>query len=342
MAHPLEGESKRASAAETLLLSRADVERLLTPRACIDAVEDAFRQLGEGKVPPPGILGVQAGEGSFHVKAGQLTVDRPYFAAKLNANFPRNGERHGLPTIQGVVVLCDASRGTPLAIMDSIAITAMRTAAATAIAAKFLAPDRCDAALICGCGGQAAAQLRALASVRLLPRVYAFDQDAMRTASFAAVIGSELGIDVRPAASLAEAASACDIIVTCTTARRFFITREMVRPGSFVSAVGADHEEKQEIDPRLMASATVVTDLTEQAAKIGDLHHAIEAGAMSRGDVHAELGEIVAGRKAGRTRTDETIVFDSTGTGLQDVAAAIAVYRRAIDENAGSRFALAR
>src|SRR5229473_859542 len=124
MSQPFEGESKRPSTADTLLLSRADVERLLTPRACIDAVEDAFRQLGAGKVPPPGILGLQAGDGSFHVKAGQLTVDRPYFAAKLNANFPRNGELHGLPTIQGVVVLCDASRGTPLAIMDSIAITA--------------------------------------------------------------------------------------------------------------------------------------------------------------------------------------------------------------------------
>jgi alanine dehydrogenase len=195
--------------------------------------------------------------------------------------------------------------------------------------------------LICGCGGQAAAQLRALASVRLALRVYAFDLDGVRAASFAAAIGKEMGIDVRPAPDLAEAASVCDIIITCTTARRYFITREMVRPGTFVSAVGADHENKQEIDPRLMAAATVVTDLTEQAAKIGDLHHAIEAGAMSREDVYAELGELVAGLKPGRSRADQTIVFDSTGTGLQDVAAAIAVYRRAIEEKAGSAFALA-
>src|SRR5690349_13661098 len=95
-----------------ILLSRADVERLLTPGACIEAVEDAFRQLGEGKVPPPAILAVHAAEGSFHVKAGGLSLDRPYFAAKLNANFPGNGARHGLPTIQGVVILSDASNGT--------------------------------------------------------------------------------------------------------------------------------------------------------------------------------------------------------------------------------------
>jgi alanine dehydrogenase len=124
----------RVKSSETLLLSRTDVERLLSPEVCIAAVEDAFRQYAEGAVPPPGILGMHAAEGSFHVKAGFLTTDRPYFAAKLNANFPRNGQRHALPTIQGAVILCDAACGTPLAIMDSIAITALRTAAASAVA----------------------------------------------------------------------------------------------------------------------------------------------------------------------------------------------------------------
>ncbi|MGZ5085391.1 MAG: hypothetical protein ACXWBZ_18635, partial [Usitatibacter sp.] len=224
-----------------ILLSRADVERLLTPEFCIDAVEDAFRQLGEGKVPPPGILALHATDGSFHVKAGQLTVDRPYFAAKLNANFPANNARHGLPTIQGAVILSDASNGTPLAIMDSIAITALRTAAATAVAAKFLARERCDTATICGCGGQAAAQLRALVTVRRPPRVFAFDQDAARAAAFAKAMGKELGIEVAPTPDLASAVRASDIAVTCTTARRYFITREMVRPGTFIAAVGADN-----------------------------------------------------------------------------------------------------
>ena len=98
---------------------------------------------------------------------------------------------------------------------------------------------------------------------------------------------------------LAEAARASDIIVTCTTAPRYFITREMVRPGTFIAAVGADNENKQEIDPRCWRRRKVVTDLTEQAARIGDLHHAIEAGVMSAADVHAELGEVIAGRKPG-------------------------------------------
>ena len=322
----------------TTLLSRQDVERLLQPQECIAAVEDAFRKLAQGTVPLPGILGMHAGDGSFHVKAGFLTLDRPYFAAKLNANFPQNGARHALPTIQGAVILSDAANGVPLAIMDSMSITALRTAAATAVAAKYLARRDCETALICGCGGQAAAQLRALLTVRNPHVVWAYDQDNVRAAGFAASMERELGIDVRPSATLGDAVAASRIVITCTTSRRFFITQDMVRPGTFIAAVGADHEEKQEIEPRLMAEAKVVTDLTAQAAAIGDLHHAISAKVMTEDRVHAELGEVVTGKKPGRTRDDEITIFDSTGTGLQDVAAAIATYREALDAQAGTRF----
>lgn len=314
-----------------LLLGRPEVERLLTPDSAIEAVEEAFRQHALGKVPAPGILGMHAAEGSFHVKAGFL---RGHFAAKVNANFPRNT---GLPTIQGAVILFDAGNGRPLAIIDSISITAIRTAAASAVAARHLARTDCDTLLICGCGGQAAAQLEALLRVRKPRRILAYDRDADRTSAFVARFPGR----VTAVADLADAARSSDIVVTCTTAERYFITREMIRPGTFIAAVGADSERKQEIDPRLLADGKVVTDLTEQAARIGDLHHAIEAGVMSAADVHAELGEVIAGRKPGRERPEEVIVFDSTGTGLQDVAAAIAVYEEAGMKGALPSFALA-
>ena len=309
-----------------LFLSAADVERVLTPHLCIDAVEDAFRQLAQGGIPAPGILGLHAGEGSFHVKAGLLNADRPYFAAKVNANFPGN-PRHGLPTIQGVVYLCDASNGAPLAVMDSGSITALRTAAASAVAAKYLASQSCNTALICGCGGQALAQVRALHAVRQPKRWLAFDADPAKAIAFAEAAGAELGNPCKPVTDLGQAIGESRLIVTCTTARRYFIERDMVQPGTFIAAVGADSESKQEIDPQLLAGAKLVTDLTSQAATIGDLHHAIAAGVMTSEDVHAELGEIVAGRKPGRASDEEITVFDSTGTGLQDVAAAIAAYR---------------
>jgi len=321
-----------------LLLNRSDVERLLTPDECIAAVEDAFRQHALGQTPAPGILGFHAQDGSFHIKAALLTLDQPYFAAKTNANFPHNGARHGLPTIQGVVVLCEAARGLPLAVMDSMAITALRTAAAMAVAAKYLARQKCKTALICGCGGQAPAQLRALLRVRSHERIYAYDQDAKKAEAFAAALGCETGHPITPVADLPRAIAASDIVVTCTTAQRWFVARDMVRPGTFVAAIGADNENKQEIDPALLAASKVVTDITGQCCAIGDLHHALAAGAMSREQVHAELGEIVAGRKPGRTSDEEIIVFDSSGTALQDVAAAAAVYRRALKDGEGTRF----
>jgi ornithine cyclodeaminase/alanine dehydrogenase-like protein (mu-crystallin family) len=313
----------------TLLLGRSDVERLLPPAACIAAVEDAFRRHALGETPPPGILGMHVGAGSFHVKAAGLDGA---FAAKLNANFPGNPAR-GLPTIQGVVIVSDAQDGRLLALMDSMAITALRTAAATAVAAKYLSREASETLLICGCGAQAPAQLAALLAVRRPKRVLAYDQDAKKASGLKGAT---------PVSDLGAAVAESDIVVTCTTARRYIIARDMVRPGTFIAAVGADHEEKQEIEPQLMARAKVVTDLTEQAAAIGDLHHAIDAGAMSRGGVHAQLGEVVAGKKPGRARDDEITIFDSTGTGLQDAAAALAVYRRAAQERAGPRFDFSR
>lgn len=323
-----------------MLLARKDVQALLSPEVCIDAVEDAFRRLALGSVPAPAILGMHAAEGGFHVKAGLLAADREYFAAKVNANFPRNAARFGLPTIQGAVLLFDAGNGRLLAIMDSMALTALRTAAATAVAAKHLARASCRSLLICGCGGQALEQLRALTHVRKIERVFAYDLDPARVGAFARAAREAIGSSVSPVEDLKGAMRASDIVITCTTAKRYFVTPDMVRAGTFIAAVGADNEEKQEIAPELLERSKVVTDATEQAARIGDLHHAIVAGRMSAADVHAELGDLVAARKRGRENDEEVTIFDSTGTGLQDVAAAIAVYRRATQTGSGMPYRL--
>ena len=325
----MRGETAHAGA---LFLSRDDIERLLKPDACAAAVESAFRQQASGQAVER-ILGLHARDGSFHVKAGLLMGERPYFAAKVNANFPRNSEKFGLPTIQGLVILHDGVNGSPLAILDSISITALRTAAATAIAAKHLARKNVESALICGCGAQAAAQARAILGVREIRRLYVFDKLHERADTFAADYGAELAIPIIPVDDFGRAVSQCDVVITCTTSRKFFITREMVRPGTLIAAVGADSEDKQEIDPSLLASATVVTDITEQACTIGDSHHAIVGNFMTRAAIHAELGEIVTGMKPARTTEDQIIVFDSTGTGLADVAAALAAYRLACHGN---------
>jgi ornithine cyclodeaminase/alanine dehydrogenase-like protein (mu-crystallin family) len=314
----------------TLLLRRGEVESLLSIEACIDAVENVFRLQGEGRIPAPGILGVKAADGGLHVKAGLLPGAKSYIVAKLNTNFPRNRAAHDLPTIQGLVVLYDGDNGRPLAVLDSIDITIKRTAAASAVAARYLARPDSSVATLCGCGQQAAAQLRALRTVLPLRKIYAFDLDAATAQDCAENLREELEIEIEPVVDLAPALRQSDVCVTCTTAQQFFVGKEDIVPGTFVAAVGADDSHKQEIDPALLASAKVVADSLEQVCAIGDTHHAIAQGLMRKEDVYAELSEIVAGRKLGRIRDDEIIVFDSTGVAIEDAIAAVAVYEKAI------------
>jgi alanine dehydrogenase len=284
----------------TLLLTRSDVASLLTLDDCIGGVEAAFRLHAEGRTLPPAVLGVPSGDGGFHIKTAGLTVERTWFAMKCNGNFAGNPARLGMPAIQGVIVLCDGDNGTLLAVLDSVEITILRTGAATAVAAKHLAREDARVATICGCGNQGRAQLRALTRVRALDRVFAFDADAAAASAFAVEMAHACGIAVEPVADLATAVRASDICVTCTPSRRYILHAEDVRPGTFVAAVGADSETKWEIDPRLFARARVVVDSLDQCAVIGDLHHALEAGAITRDAVHAELVDLIAGRVAGR------------------------------------------
>jgi ornithine cyclodeaminase/alanine dehydrogenase len=258
--------------------------------------------------------------------------------AKLNTNFPGNRAQFGLPTIQGVIALYDAENGLPVAILDSIDITIKRTAAASAVAAKYLARRNSVVGTICGCGQQARAQLHAILTILPIKKIFAFDLDEPRTKKFATDISEELTIEVKPVRDPASAIRESDICVTCTTSRQFFVHKQDVAPGTFIAAVGADHADKQEIDPALMVSAKVVTDSLEQCCAIGDLHHAIAQNLLRKEDVHAELSEIVAGHKPGRINEEEIIIFDSTGVAMEDAVAAAVVFEKARAVSAGSYF----
>jgi alanine dehydrogenase len=322
----------------TLLLTRADIARLMTPADYLGAVETAFRLSKQGQTdapPPMAIHGL--GGGAFHAKGATMLGDRNLAALKLNGNFPGNPAR-GLPTIQGVILLCDAENGAVLAIMDSIEITLRRTAAASALAAKHLARRGAETLAIIGCGAQARAQAEALANVLPLKRGIVFDADARKAQAFAAAMKG--GLKFEPAASLREATLGADVIVTCTTSRNPFLDVSDVSPGAFIAAVGADSPGKSEIAPALMAKACVVADVLAQCQVMGDLHHAVKAGAMTADQVRAELGDLVVGAKRGRIGDDEIVIFDSTGTAIQDVASAAVVYQRATDACVGAEISL--
>jgi len=237
-------------------------------------------------------------------------------------------------------VLADATNGTPLAVMDSGSITMLRTAAATAVAAKYLARSDSHTATVVGCGVQGEIQLAAIKTVLPLRRALMIDTDHARAEDAASRATTRLGLRAEAAKDLRAALRESDVCVTCTPSRRAYVMAGDIPPGTFIGAVGADSEGKQELDPTLVAGATLVVDIIDQCAEIGELQHALAAGLMTRDQVHAELGDVVIGRRPGRTRRDEITIFDSSGTALQDVAAAIAVYEKARATGRGTEVSL--
>jgi alanine dehydrogenase len=319
---------------DTLILSRGDVAGLLDQTSCRIAVEQAFREHGGGLAVPPGVFGYHAPGGGFHVKVGESRAGTdPFVVVKTNANFPGNPGR-GLPTVQGLIQVFDLATGALIAVMDSIEITILRTAAATAVAATHLArPDAAVMTLI-GCGVQGRAHVQALQEVRSIRSIQLWDVDRSACARLAADL-AHAGPECTILDDLAAGIWHSDIVVTCTPSKRPLLQADWVPSGCFVAGVGADAADKHELDPDLLASSKVVVDVLDQCVSIGDLHHALAAGVMHRDDVHGEIGQIVAGRVPGRISAAETFVFDSTGMALQDAAACAVVIRRARQARGG-------
>jgi ornithine cyclodeaminase/alanine dehydrogenase-like protein (mu-crystallin family) len=184
--------------------------------------------------------------------------------------------------------------------------------------------------LLCGCGAQADAQFAAVAAVRPLRHALVYDRDGARAAEFVRRWSPRCCFNLEAVSDLAPALPQADMVVTCTTSERYFIEPERVSPGTFIAAVGADSESKQELSPQLVTASKLVCDSATQCAGIGELHHAVAAGLMGIEDVWAELGTVVAGRAKGQVAPSDVVIFDSTGLGLQDVAAAAVAYERAL------------
>lgn len=319
----------------TLVLTREAIVAAMNSRDYLQPVEESFRAHSTGAIALPEVVHIPGDHGAFHVKSAGFTDGSRYVAVKVNGNFPNNPKRARLPTIQGAIVLCSGVNGFPLAILDSTEVTAQRTGAATAVAAKHLAHADSKVAAIIGCGIQGRIQLMALLHVLALERAYAFDVDSGMSAAFAAEMSERCKLPVTAVTDFADATRRSQVIVTCTPSRQKFLERRHVSPGTFIAAVGADDTDKQELDPMLLGDSCVVVDVLEQCAQIGELHHALAAGILERSHVRAELGDIILDPKRGRTSRDEIVIFDSTGCAFQDVAAAAAIYERARKQQLG-------
>ena len=328
-----------APASEIVLLSGHDLRRLLSPRVTIAALREAYAALADNRADQGRSVGFVIEGGSIHVKSGLLPGSHLAFASKVNVNLPDNWKCRKLPTIQGVVVVSDPKDGRPLAIMESIALTGIRTAATAALAAQFGARKDAKRVAIIGCGAQAKYQLEGFRAVFPLEITHVFDIDEARAQVFASTYSTPRSL-VRVAPSAREAVAEADICLTCTTSKAPVLTEDLDLRGCFVAAIGADNPEKNEIAAALMGRARLLVDDIDACASGGDLNHALQAGKLTKEHVHADLADLVAGRKRGRLTEAELVIFDASGSGVQDVATAWAAYQEARRAGVGGRFDL--
>lgn len=331
-----------------LILREPEIRALLDPLACIDAVEKAFAAYSTGRAELPVVLHLHVPEnhGEIHIKAGHLHGGAHY-AVKIVSGFPGD-PAHGVPAINGMVVVFDAKSGAPAAfLLDNGYITELRTAAAGAIAAKHLARKDVHTVAVIGTGAQARFQIESLDLVRKFREVRIWGRRAERAQACASHLMQQFAIERHEAvrfsvaASAREAVEGADLVITVTSAREPIVRAEWLAPGTTVIAVGSDNPEKQELDVDVLASAgRIVADSIPQCLRLGEIHHAVDRGAITKEKVTAEIGEITAGRKPGRQSDSEIIVVDLTGVGVQDVAAAALVYQRALAAGRGEKIAL--
>ena len=313
-----------------LVLSRQQVEELADLDSLVDALAVAMADLSAGRASvPPRNFAMVRDRGVLAAMPGYLST-RPVLAAKLVLVFPGNAAK-GLETHQAVVAMFDPETGVPLAFMDGASITALRTAAGSALATRLCARADSNVLAIIGTGVQARAHARAVRRVRPITEIVVAGRTAARVEAFAA------GIGARPASTYAEAVQAADIVCACTNATEPVVRREWLRPGTHVNAVG--FAAGPELDPSIFARAVVVVE--SRGAAIGEFPHgaadlttAVTEHLLDVTDIR-EVGELVEGVRPGRTDDAQITVYRSVGVAAQDAAAAGVILEAARARGAG-------
>ena len=323
------------------ILSCEDVRRALPMRQAIEAMKGAFAQLSTGRadVPLRVALNVPRHHGVTLFMPAYL-ADDDQMAIKIVSIFDDNPAQ-GLPLIHALVVVVDATTGRPAAVMDGTYLTALRTGAASGAATDLLAREETHVVAVFGAGAQGHTQLEAVCAVRPIQEVWIHDVAPGRAAAYAAEMSQQLSLTVRAAETPAEAVRQADVICTATTSTRPVFADTDVRPGTHVNAIGAYTPQMQEIPAETVVRAKVVIDHRKASlAEAGDLLLPLRQGLMTEDHIYAELGEIAAGLKPGRTSPEEVTLFKSVGVAVQDVAAASAVLETARRLGLGTEVAL--
>lgn len=322
---------------EILFLDRSTLQELLSMKEILEAVEEVFKQKGIGQVvmPPKVYVRLERYHGDFRAMPAYLPKIDAAGVKIVNAH-PRNPETADLPSVMACILLIDPKTGAPLCLMEGGWLTAMRTGAAGGVAAKYLAREDSETVAMIGAGVQARTQLLALDHVLdNIREVRVVDRNEYVRERYAEDMRRETNADIVSCSKVEDALQETDILVTVTPSTSPLVKNSWVSNGTHVNAIGADAPGKQELDPEILRRAKIVVDDFDQATHSGEVNVPLTEGALSRSDIYAELGEIVAGKESGRTSADEVTLFDSTGLAIQDISTAWCAYELAEKKNVG-------
>ena len=312
---------------KTLILTRHDVEKILTPVVANETVEKAFKaySLGCTQMPPKSYLYFPKGD--LRSMPAYLSGEGFDIAGVKCVNVHPQNAAGQMPSVMAVIILNDPQTGFPLAVMDGTYLTCLRTGAAGAIAAKYLSRKDSNVAGFVGCGAQARAQLSCLLEVRNIQKIkiWQFPKDKDCVREFKKWAQTTYGMETIVSPRMDDVTMNSDIVITTTPSRTPLVNR--VSPGTHINAIGADAPGKQEINPQILKQAKVVVDDWTQASHSGEINVPISLKKIMKRDVHALLGDIVAGKKRGRTSAKEITLFDATGLAIQDISCAYIVYK---------------
>jgi len=318
------------------ILGADDVESLLGTDDVLELVEKVFAERGRGRtqMPPKSYLFFTEHHGDLRVMPAYLeALDQA--GVKLVNVHPDNPTRYGLPTVLATIVLVSPATGEPLCIMDGTVLTAMRTAAASGVATKYLARSEAHSLGVIGAGYQSWYQLEAIARVRRVDAVAIYDTVTEKAEALALRAGRQLGLNASVRATIEDTVRGSDMLVTLTPSRSPIVSDDWVTAGMHINCVGADAPGKQELDAAILRRARIVIDDWEQASHSGEINVPFSKGELRREDVHAEIGEVVAGVKKGRTSDSQITVFDTTGLAIQDIVCAWRAYELAEQRSVG-------
>jgi alanine dehydrogenase len=317
---------------KTLILTQKDIKKVLTPTLAIKTVNKAFKAYGSEQVQMPPKSYLYFKHGDLRTMPAYICGQGFNIAGTKSVNVHTENYRKNLPTVMAVIILTDPETGFPLAVMDGTFITAMRTGAAAALATKLLCRKKAKTAGFLGSGAQAYMQLACLMEVTKIRgiRVWQYTPEDDSAFRFCRWAEKTYSLQAAISANIDDITTQVDILITTTPSRKPLVTQ--VSPGVHINAIGADAQGKQEIHPGVLKKSKVVIDDWAQAVHSGEINVPFSKKELSEKDIHATLGELATGQKAGRTSDEEITVFDSTGLAIQDVSCAFIAYQSLKDQ----------